>query len=101
MPDLDRQTRGGGHSTYDAAKSDPSGCSAAAPAGDGDDAANSHPSGCSAAAPTGEAVGVVLRSRMAARPRLFSFADGQFRLSGQYFRSTMATPMKRSGSEDL
>src|SRR6266567_4860924 len=48
----------------------------------------------------GEAVGLVLRSRIAAKPRLFGFADGQFRLSGQYFRWTMATPMKRSGSED-
>src|SRR5882762_6096997 len=49
----------------------------------------------------GEAVGVVLRSRMAATPRLSSFADDQFRLSGQYFRWTMAAPMQRSGSENL
>ena len=34
----------------------------------------------------GEAVGVVRRSRTAARPSLFSVADGQFRLSGQYYR---------------
>src|SRR5260221_11345469 len=65
MSDHDRQTQGGGHSSY------------------------------------GEAVGVVLRSRTAARPRPFSFADGQLRLSGRYFRWTMATPMKRPGSEDL
>jgi hypothetical protein len=38
---------------------------------------------------------------MAATPRLSGFADGQFRLSGQYFCWTMATPMKRSGSENL
>jgi hypothetical protein len=31
----------------------------------------------------GEAVGVVLRSRMAASPRLFEFAEDQFRLFGQ------------------
>jgi hypothetical protein len=49
----------------------------------------------------GEAVGVVLRSGMAATPSLFGFADGQFCLSGQDFRWTMATPMQRSGSEEL
>ena len=49
----------------------------------------------------GEAVGVVFRSGIAATPRLSGLADGQFRLSGQYFCWTMATPMKRSGSEDL
>jgi hypothetical protein len=60
MTDRDQQTRGGGHSSYDAAKS---------PAGDG------------------EAVGVVLRRGIAARPRLFGFADEQFRLFGQVFSS--------------
>jgi hypothetical protein len=49
----------------------------------------------------GEAIGVVLRGGMAATPRLSSFADDQFSLSGQYFRWTMAAPMQRSGSEDL
>jgi hypothetical protein len=58
MTDHDQQTRGGGHSSYDAAKS---------PAGDG------------------EAVGVVLRSGIAATPRLCGFAADQFRLFGQVF----------------
>jgi len=49
----------------------------------------------------GEAVGVAFRSGIADTPRLFRFAEDQFRLSGQYFRWTMATPMQRSGSEDL
>ncbi len=49
----------------------------------------------------GEAVGRGHQTGMAARPRLLGFADSQFRLSGQYLSGPMATPMKRSGSEDL
>ena len=49
----------------------------------------------------GEAVGIVPQDRMAARPRLLRFAVSQLRLFGQYFHETMATPMRRSGSEDL
>jgi len=49
----------------------------------------------------GEAVGRAHQTGMAARPRLFGFADSQFRLSGQYLSGPMATPMKRSGSDDL
>src|SRR6266545_763519 len=44
----------------------------------------------------GETVGAVPQNGMAARPRLFGFAESQFRLFGQYFRGTMATPMQRS-----
>ncbi|SRR6266542_419803 len=38
----------------------------------------------------------------AVRPRrVFTGATSQFRLSGQYFNRLTATPIKRSGSEDL
>ncbi len=49
----------------------------------------------------GEAAGAVRRHGRAARPRLFGFAESQFRLFGRYFRGNMAAPMQRSGSEDL
>jgi len=49
----------------------------------------------------GEAVGSAHQTGMAARPRLFGFADSQFRLFGQYLSGPMATPTKRSGSDNL
>jgi len=49
----------------------------------------------------GEAVGVVRPNGFVATPSLYNFAESLFRLFGQYFRGTMATPMQRSGSEDL
>ncbi len=41
------------------------------------------------------------RTRIAAGPCLLGFADSQLCLSGQYLSGPMATPMRRSGSEDL
>jgi len=49
----------------------------------------------------GEAVGAVPQKGMVARPRRFGFAESHFRLFGQLFRGPMATPMQRSGSENL